>query len=141
MASRLESRRVLGRELTLIVNGENPAKVSAAQLIAYQLESAGMQVTLRELTFEDFTAALSRGDFDLYLGEVVLPADFSLFALLSPGGELNYGGWTFWECYTLLLELAQAEEADRPQAAAALCEFMLEEVPIARSDRRRVGKE
>lgn len=131
MASRLESRRVLGRELTLIVNGENPAKVSAAQLIAYQLESAGMQVTLRELTFEDFTAALSRGDFDLYLGEVVLPADFSLFALLSPGGELNYGGWTFWECYTLLLELAQAEEADRPQAAAALCEFLLEEVPIA----------
>ena len=71
---------MLGRELVLLVNRENTAKLSAAQLIAGQLESAGMEITVNALDFEDYTAALAQGDFDLYLGEVVLTADFDLTA-------------------------------------------------------------
>ena len=61
LVSQLEDLGVLGRELVLLVNRENTAKLSAAQLIAGQLESAGMEITVNALDFEDYTAALAQG--------------------------------------------------------------------------------
>lgn len=126
---RLDSRNALGRKLVLLVNSENTAKVSTAQLIAYQLETAGMEVSLNQLSFEDYAAALAAGDFDLYLGEVVLPADFDLSALLT--GSLNYGGWYSEEIAGLLYTLASAESYDRGSAACALFDHLNEQAPIA----------
>ena len=44
-------------------------------------------------TFAEYAAALEGGDFDLYLGEVRLTADWDAGALLDAGGALNYGGF------------------------------------------------
>lgn len=44
-------------------------------------------------TAEEYAAALEGGDFDLYLGEVRLTADWDAGALLDAGGALNYGGF------------------------------------------------
>ena len=41
----------------------------------------------------EYAAALEGGDFDLYLGEVRLTADWDAGALLDAGGALNYGGF------------------------------------------------
>ena len=38
---------------------------------------------LRQLSFEEYAAALAAKEFDLYLGETVLTADFDLSILLS----------------------------------------------------------
>lgn len=131
MAAQLAEAGALGRSLTFLVNIENTAKVSAAQRIASQLEAAGMEVTLTKLAFEDFTAALASGDFDLYLGEVVLTADFDLSALLSPTGSLNYGRWQDEQVDVLLSALRGAGESSRPDSAAALFSYLNEQVPIA----------
>lgn len=48
---------------------------------------------MERLPWEEYTAALTARDFDLYLGEVYLTPDFDLSALIAPGGALNYGGW------------------------------------------------
>jgi peptide/nickel transport system substrate-binding protein len=131
LADRLEELNVSGRTLTLLVNSENTAKVSAAQMIAYQLEAVGMEVELKQLTFEDYTAALKAGNFDLYLGEVVLTADFDLTPLLAENGALNYGGWSSGEISGLLSNFAASDGQTRRLAASELFLHLNQEVPIA----------
>ena len=120
-----------GDSLVLLVNSENTAKVSVAQRIASQLQAAGLTVEVERLAFEDFTAALARGDFDLYLGEVVLTADFDLSALLSSSGVLNYGGWQDSQTDALLAAFSAAGEGTRGDAASALYSHLAQEAPIA----------
>ena len=131
LAGHLEQFGLEEVSLTLLVNSENDAKVSAAGLIAYQLESAGLTVQVEQLPFEDFTAALAARDFDLYLGETVLTADFDLSHLLSSIGNLNYGGWEASSADALLSALRTASETERPQAAADFFAYLEQEAPIA----------
>ena len=131
LAGQLEELGLGGRELRLLVNSENEAKVSAAQLIAYQLGSAGLTVQVEQLSYEDFTAALSQGSFDLYLGETVLTADFDLSPLLSSSGSLNYGRWQSGTCDALLSVLRAAGPEEKVQAAAALFSHLADEMPLA----------
>lgn len=128
--AQLEELRLLGRSLTILVNSENSAKAAAAQRIAYQLESAGMEVTLTKLAFEDYTAALAAGNFDLYLGEVVFTANFDLSPLLSSAGSLNYGGWREEQTDGLLSILQGASGSARTSAARALFTHLEEQVPL-----------
>lgn len=81
------------RSLTLLVNEENAFKRAVAESLCAQLTTAALTVTVRELPWEDYVAALQGGDFDLYLGEVRLTADWDASALLDVGGALNYGGF------------------------------------------------
>ena len=128
--TRLEEAGALGQELTLLVNSENTAKVNAAQRLAQQLEAAGMEVTLSKLPFDEFTAALTQGRFDLYLGEVVLTADFDLSPLLSSQGSLNYGGWSNVETDSFLTQLKSAPQEQRAAAAAGLFSHLNSQVPL-----------
>lgn len=82
------------RQLTLLVNEENSFKSSIAESLCTQLSTDALTVVLRSLPWEDYLAALQRGDFDLYLGEVRLTADWNTAALLDADGALNYGSFT-----------------------------------------------
>lgn len=132
LAQQLEELGLAGKEVRLLVNSENEAKVSAAQLIAYQLGSAGLTVTVEQLSYEDFTAALGKGDFDLYLGETVLTADFDLAPLLSSSGSLNYGRWKNAETDGLLSAMHSAIQGEpKRQAAQALFTHLEQQLPMA----------
>lgn len=127
----LANTHTASRELVLLVNSENSTKLSAAQLIVYQLESAGVPVKLKKLAFEDYTAALTAGNFDLYLGEVTLTADFDLSPLLMPGGPLNYGGWVNEQAPGLLAAFTAASPEEAPRAASALYGLLAQDPPLA----------
>ena len=130
LAGQREALRLDSQSLRLLVNTENTAKSSAARLIAYQLEAAGLTVELVQLPFEDYTAALARGEFDLYLAEVVLTAGFDLAPLLSSAGSLNYGGWQDTGTDQLLAQLHAAAPEEKAQAAAGLFAHLEEQAPI-----------
>lgn len=125
----MERLRLKDCKLVFLVNSENVAKAAAAQRIAYHLEAAGFAVELKQLPFEDYTAALAWGEFDLYLGETVLTADFDLSPLLSSAGTLNYGGWTAEGADALLAALQGAGE-DKAACAAELFALLDEQAPI-----------
>ena len=131
LAEAADELGLTNRALVLLVNSENSAKVGAARRIAAELERAGLSVTLQKLSFEDYLSALERRAFDLYLGEVVLTADFDLSALLGSGGTLNYGGWRDGQWDTLLSALREADDQQRPQAAAELLDYFNTQAPIA----------
>ena len=130
LADLLEGQRLQSQALTFLVNNENVSKAAAAQRIAYQLEAAGMTVELRQLSFDDYAAALAAGNFDLYLGETVFTADFDLSPLLSSAGALNYGGWRDGDTDELLSAMRAAGAADKPAAAETLFARLNDQVPI-----------
>lgn len=78
-------------ELTMIVNNENEPRVQCARLIKKQLQSVGIGITLKELSFNEYKNALYYGNYDLYLGEVRLSADMNLSEFFTSGGSLSYG--------------------------------------------------
>ncbi len=89
--NKVRSKNMEYIELTLIVNSESEPKLKCARLIKEQLESVGIGINLRELTFEEYKGALYRGEYDLYLGEARLSADMSLHNFFIPNGNLNFG--------------------------------------------------
>jgi len=117
--------------LKLLVNSENNAKAAAAEYIAYQLETAGLAVQVEKLPWDSFLSALRSGSFDLYVGEVMLTADFDLSALLCSSGSLNYGRWTDRQTDELVAALRAAFGEQRPLCAGALAAHLNEQVPIA----------
>ncbi len=116
-------------EVTLLVNSDNDARQAIANRLARALEELGVTVTVTRLPWSGYTAALEKGDFDLYLGEVRLTGDFDPTALLA--GELNYGGFYSEELSARLAQWKAARGEGRAQAANALWEQFAQEAPIA----------
>lgn len=126
----LEQLRLTGRSVTLVVNTENTAKVSAAQRIAAQLEAVGLTVHLSRLSYDSYVSALAAGNFDLYLGQVTLTGDFDLAPLLSSSGSLNYGRWQDALGDALLSAFQSAQGEARTKAAADLFAYLNQQAPI-----------
>lgn len=122
-------RRRKEMSLTLCVNRDNTVRRSVAAAVAKSLESLGVQVTVQALDWEKYTAALSAGDFDLYLGEVKLTADFDFSALTA--GALNFGAFQD-EALELAADTFRASRgALRAAAGPALYAAFAEAAPFA----------
>lgn len=80
---------VLG--FTLLVNGSNPVRVAAANLIKEQLAEVGIKITLNKVSSSQYHSALANGHFQLYLGEVEMPSNMDVSELVIAGGKAAYG--------------------------------------------------
>lgn len=116
------------KALTLLVNSENSFKVAVAGYLAENFTAAGVPTEVLALSWEEYSAALAAGNFDLFYGEVKLTADWDLSTLLATDGALNYGGWTNPQTDQLLADCASA--ADRAAAVEALCKHIQSQAPI-----------
>lgn len=75
----------------LLVNKENRLRVAAARLISSQLSECGFNIRVVEKSYEDYTAALSEGNFQLYLAEVAITPNMDISSLIIEGGSAAYG--------------------------------------------------
>ena len=78
-------------ELELLVNTDNPFRTAAAELIRTQLETVGITVTVKTVSFTEYAAAIKRGSFDVYIGEIRQAANMSLTPWLTSGGGAAAG--------------------------------------------------
>lgn len=76
---------------SLLVNSENSSRVAAANLIAAQCKSAGIQINVVECTYEQYVERLTSGNFQLYLGEIGVTYNMDFSQLVIPGGSAAYG--------------------------------------------------
>ncbi len=87
----------------LICRKSNAMHKAAADEIAKELKTAGLQVSVKALSEDEYVARLSSGNYDWYLGEVRLPNTLSLDAVLSGSGGASYGtsagGRALWAQY------------------------------------------
>ena len=77
--------------LTLLVNSDNSSRVAAAKLISSQCAAAGIEINVVERSYSEYMSMLSLGSFQLYLGEIRIPANMDMSALTVPGGSASYG--------------------------------------------------
>ena len=113
-----------------IVNEENHFKVAIAKELLKVLNTGDLHVTLDVLPWEEFTEAILEGEYDLFLGDVRLPADWDSSTLVGSGGMMNYGGYYDVDTDLLLQEYLSAEEGSRPLITEKLCRKLLESAPI-----------
>lgn len=118
-------------ELDFVVPTGNNDRVAVAQHLAEGLRQAGIQVELRQLAWDAYLQALAAGDFDLYLGEVRLTADFDLTAFIAPTGALNYGKYNDAPAVNALLAYRASTGQGRAAAAQQLCQRLTEAPPFA----------
>lgn len=81
--------RQKGINLTLVYNSENNARLLLATKISEYLKSAGIQVTLKGLPFDEYTAAIQYHSYDLYIGEIKIPDNLDAYSLATAGGLLT----------------------------------------------------
>lgn len=72
--------------LSLIVNSANNMKIAAAEEIKTQLINCGISVEIQKMPLDEYNIAIENGNFDLYIGEVKIPNDFSLDCFFGSGG-------------------------------------------------------
>ena len=76
---------------TLLVNSENRIRVLAANVIAEQLKSCGIGITVVEKKYSQYKDALKKGEFQLYLGEVKFTDNMDISSLIMEGGSAAFG--------------------------------------------------
>lgn len=82
-----DTQRVYGGKpvtLRILVNRENASRVKAAEFVAESLRMAGFGAEVVQATWDEYQVALETLDYDLYLGEVNLPANLDLSVLFTP---------------------------------------------------------
>ncbi len=89
---RYTSTSIAPLELHFITCQGSYQRSTMAQRIADQLTELGFAVTLELLTQAEYDAALSTGNYDMYLAEVRLSPNFDLSPFFTEGGSLSYGG-------------------------------------------------
>ncbi|MCM1113885.1 MAG: ABC transporter substrate-binding protein [Clostridium sp.] len=77
-------------KLSILVN-KNENKLAAANLIKSQLELAGFKVTIDKESQKNYTNKIKNGNFDIYIGEVKLGDDMSLYPFFDSKGGVRYG--------------------------------------------------
>ena len=70
---------------------DDPARVKLADRICKVLTDAGLTMTVTALEKSQYEEALENLDFDVYLGEVRLTANFDLIEFFRGSGNLQYG--------------------------------------------------
>lgn len=74
---------------TLTVCSDNPFKLAAAQQIKEQLALVNFNVKIIELGYKDYTQAIANGEFEMYLGEIKIPANMDLSEFFNHSGAAN----------------------------------------------------
>ena len=116
--------------LTMIVNSDNPFKVSMAQAVAQAMSVGDVQVTVSILSWEEYLAALSNGEYDLYYGEVRLTADWDFSDLVCIGGDLNYSRYADPELELAMQSYLTSEADKQEDAMRSLCLRFQRDMPL-----------
>ena len=93
-----------GKELTLLVNSADSRRIRVAHRIAEMLSVSGLRITVKALQDSSYTNALSKGNYDLHLGQTKLSANMDLTPFFASGGSLNFGSLSDVGIYSLCQE-------------------------------------
>ena len=95
---------VEGATVVFLVNSADSLRLRVAREISKMLTNCGLVVELKALKGNDYTNALKRREFDLYLGQTRLSPNMDLSAFFATYGELSWGGVNDLGAYALSLQ-------------------------------------
>ena len=78
-------------KLSILVCNENPYKKGVAEALQKSLATLGIKATISLKNNEEYLKALEAGYYEIYIGEIELPADCDLSEFFTENGQVNYG--------------------------------------------------
>lgn len=78
-------------KLSLLVSEADEKKVEVAETISETLRKLGIDLTLEKCEQDEYLEKLEDGDFDMYIGEIMLSSNMNLAPFFSENGEANFG--------------------------------------------------
>lgn len=108
-------------DIQFLVCSDTTSKVIAARRIAKDMQSIGLNVTLKELSWRDYKKALEDGEFDMYYAEVSLTPDWDILPLIEKLEDednvtnLNYGRWSLPDLEDALYTFLASDDDTRAQ--------------------------
>ena len=75
----------------LLVNGDNPSKLSMANLLVAQLKKVGIEIKINSVSASQFSSLVNSGNFQLYIGEIKMLPNMDVSSLVLPGGSAAQG--------------------------------------------------
>ncbi len=130
-------------DLNMVICADSAAKSGVANKFKEDMASIGLQVTVHELTWENYKKALEEGvvqvgnkelTMDMYYGEVQLRANFDLTELLQPRTEknantnINFTNSNDASIEGWINQYLQANDAARTSAYYQLAEYITRSV-------------
>ena len=91
------------KQMVLLVNAEDSARVRIARNIAEELTSLGLPTKTLEAKGSHFKNILVAGNYDIYLGMTRLSANMDLTEFFRPYGEMSRGGLQHETLYSMCL--------------------------------------
>ena len=96
--------------VNILVNGDNPVKVIAAEYIANLLGNYGFKTTIIKPDFASYSDALSSGGFDLALCETMISLNNDYTFLIGTEGLANFGGYSSEKADALLSSISSCAD-------------------------------
>ena len=100
----LDSARLSGSEIVLLVNSGDSLRVRLAQSISQMLTAAGLKVTVSECSDSKYTKNLKNRNYDLCLAQTKLSPNMDLSPFFKSSGSLSYGKISDTAIYALCKE-------------------------------------
>ncbi len=116
----------------LTVCKDNDFKMAAAQQIKEQLAKLNFNVRIIELSYSDYAKAIAEGNYEMYLGEIKLPANMNITPFFTSYGVPNCNirvtdenETEFTVCYDEYLSMLSGESS-----LADFCKAFESEMPF-----------
>lgn len=76
--------------ISILVNN-NANRLATANLLKGQLEAVGFKVTIDKQDYKKYKNKIEKTEFDIYIGEIKLSDDMSLYPFFDKKGDARYG--------------------------------------------------
>lgn len=78
---------------SILVNKENSSRIESARLICSAFNDVGMNTKVEAVDFQEYQERLKNGQFDMYVGGIVLKENMDIMALAGSSGNMNFGNY------------------------------------------------
>ncbi len=112
---------------SILVNNETPSKQKTAEYIAFILTQTGMNITVASVDFENYTRRIENMEYDMFIGEILMPESYDLSFLLKEGNVLNYSNDDITN-YVNKVNFSAYNK--RPDQAKELTKLLLNKLPF-----------
>ncbi len=123
-----EDGAVYRLEFSLLVNEDNVTRTQIAENIAGTLSEFGIKLNVIKKSYADYEAAVSGGNYDLFVGGYRITPDLDLSIILGEGNVFNFKDDEISE---LLSEIRTAEQSQQKALYGKLQNLFNEKIPVA----------
>ena len=114
----------------ILTNSDSTEKVKIAEEIAENFTDFGIGVTVNALPYNEYTAKITTGDYDIMIGEIEVGANLDLSPLVSSAG--NYFGYSNRDLDTIIGQIGMTgDEEQKKELFRQYGDIIVKDMPFA----------